>query len=209
MPWDNDGVDSEQITITVSNPPPPPPVLWINELHYDNIGGDVDQGFEIAGTAGASLSGYSVELYDGGSAGFYVYSNLVLSGTLDAESNGFGALWFEVGGTSADNMQNGPDGLALVYNSTQVLQFLSYEGAITVTNGAASGMTATDIGVSESGTTLVGHSLQLCGTGTNYPGFHLERARDEFDGVQRVPGHPVCGRSQRHGCRRPAGQLGE
>src|SRR5690606_35281918 len=41
-----------------------------------------------------------------------------------------------------------------------VVEFLSYEGAITAVGGPADGMTSTDIGVEESSTTLVGESLQ-------------------------------------------------
>ena len=50
-------------------------------------------------------------------------------------------------------------------------QFLSYEGSITATDGPANGETSTDILVSESGSTAVGHSLQLSGTGTQYSDF--------------------------------------
>jgi hypothetical protein len=39
------------------------------------------------------------------------------------------------------------------------VQFLSYEGSFTATNGPASGMTSTDIGIAESSTAVVGNSL--------------------------------------------------
>lgn len=42
---------------------------------------------------------------------------------------------------------------------------------MTAEDGAAIGMTSTDIGVSESSTTSVGTSLQLTGTGTTYEDF--------------------------------------
>jgi hypothetical protein len=59
--------------------------------------------------------------------------------------------------------QNGaPDGVALVKGTTLV-EFLSYEGAFAATNGTAAGTTSTDIGVSETGTTPVGFSLQKTG----------------------------------------------
>lgn len=31
--------------------------VWINEIHYDNTGDDVDEGVEIAGPAGTDLTG--------------------------------------------------------------------------------------------------------------------------------------------------------
>ena len=62
-------------------------------------------------------------------------------------------------------IQNGaPDGLALIQDcgGTQtVIEFISYEGVITATAGPASGMTSTDIGVAESGSTTAGTSLGL------------------------------------------------
>ena len=57
------------------------------------------------------------------------------------------------------------------FQGTTVIQFLSYEGTFTATNGPASGMLSTDIGVSENGSEAVGLSLQLMGTGTTYSDF--------------------------------------
>ncbi|MEL6637142.1 MAG: hypothetical protein AAFR05_10365, partial [Bacteroidota bacterium] len=138
-----------------------PVEVWINELHYDNAGGDVGEFVEIAGTAGTDLSAYSIVLYNGN--GGASYNTEMLMGTLpDEGATGFGALSFAIAG-----IQNGaPDGLALVLNGTQVVQFLSYEGSFTATNGPANGQTSTDIGVEETGGTPIGESLQLCGTGS-------------------------------------------
>jgi len=61
--------------------------------------------------------------------------------------------------------------LALVSDTASVIQFLSYEGTINATTGPANGLTSTDIGVSESGSTPIGHSLQLKGEGSNYSDF--------------------------------------
>ncbi len=91
-----------------------------------------------------------------------------LSGIIPNLQNGFGtvSLSYPVNG-----IQNGsPDGVALVQGTT-VIQFLSYEGTFTATNGPASGMLSTDIGVSENGSEAVGLSLQLMGTGTTYSDF--------------------------------------
>lgn len=130
----------------------------INEIHYDNDGADTGEGFEIAGTAGIDLTGYSVVLYNGSTN--LEYDTIPLSGVFTDETNGYGFLWF-----TATGLQNGaPDGLALVDPSNNVLQFLSYEGVITAVDGPAIGLTSTDIGVSEPGTTPVGQSLQFNGT---------------------------------------------
>lgn len=203
---DKDGSDSEQITITVtSTPAPPQPIqtnIWFNELHYDNVGVDTNEGFEIAGIAGTALSDYSVYLYDNsaGPAFGQVYSNMVLSGTIPDEQNGYGAVWFGFGG-EINQMRNGSDGLALVYQGTQVVQFLSYEGAFTASNGPANGLLSEDIGTRESSSfTPVDFSLQVCGTGTTRSAFTwlpvgvntnsawLPQSRGLLNDCQTIPG---------------------
>jgi len=137
---------------------------FINELHYDNSGSDTGEQFEIAGNAGLDLSGWSVVLYNGSNGTSYGIVNL--SGTIPNQDNGFGTLAFARSG-----IQNGsPDGIALV-NGADVVEFLSYEGSFSATNGPAIGMTSTDIGVSEPSSTPIGHSLQLTGTGTSSSDF--------------------------------------
>jgi hypothetical protein len=61
--------------------------------------------------------------------------------------------------------------MALIDNNGIVVQFLSYEGSFVAVGNEANGMVSTDIGVSESGTTPVGYSLQLIGAGVNYEDF--------------------------------------
>jgi len=135
---------------------------FINELHYDNTGLDVDEFVEIAGNTGTDLTGWIVRLYNGSTGA--TYSVIQLSGVLPDNGNGCGFLaFFEPG------IQNGsPDGLALVDDNGTVLQFLSYEGTFFATDGEASGMQSVDIMVSESSSTPVGHSLQLAGAGGVY-----------------------------------------
>lgn len=131
---------------------------FINELHYDNVGADSGEGIEIAGVAGTDLTGYSVALYNGSNG--TVYDTIALSGVIDDEGNGYGALGFERAG-----LQNGsPDGLGLIAPDGHVVEFLSYEGPMTATSGPAAGMTSTDIGVEEGAATPVGDSLQLAGS---------------------------------------------
>ncbi|NNF10268.1 MAG: ExeM/NucH family extracellular endonuclease, partial [Acidimicrobiia bacterium] len=90
------------------------------------------------------------------------YATISLSGIIPNQQSGFGTLDFAQSG-----IQNGsPDGLALVDAGSTVIEFLSYEGSFTATNGLANGMTSSDIGVSEPSSTSVGESLQLTGTGT-------------------------------------------
>ena len=138
---------------------------WINEIHYDNDSTDVDEGVEVAGPAGTSLSGYSIVLYNGN--GGASYGTTTLSGTLPNQGGGFGTLFFAIAG-----MQNGdPDGIALVRNSTNLVQFISYGGVFTAVSGPADGRTSQDIGIKESSSAAVGTSLQLTGSGAYYEDF--------------------------------------
>lgn len=133
--------------------------VFINEIHYDNSGTDAGEAIEIAGTAGTDVSGWSVALYNGSNGTMYDQDNF--TGTLSDQDNGFGTTSISY---PANGIQNGsPDGIALINNSGAVVQFLSYEGSLTAVDGPAAGMTSTDIGVSESGGTAIGQSMQLTG----------------------------------------------
>ena len=153
-------------------------VIFINEIHYDNTSSDSNEGIEIAGTAGVNLDGWSLELYNGN--GGSVYKTESLTGIIPNEDDGFGTLFFPIAG-----IQNGaPDGMALVDDSSQVIQFLSYEGVLTATGGSANGLTSENIGVSESNSTPIGYSLQLSGTGNTYGDFTWSNASaSTFDQV--------------------------
>ena len=146
----------------------PSATVFINELHYDNASGDVGEFVEIAGPAGTDLSGWSVVLYNGSSSSLAPYGTISLSGTVDDENGGCGALAFAYAG-----IQNGgPDGLALVDASNTLIQFLSYEGSFTGASGVAGGVTSTDMGVAETSSTPIGDSLQLTGgPGSTYQEF--------------------------------------
>jgi len=95
-----------------------PTMPWINEISYDpdgvdgvsNLGGlNFGDYVEIAGPAGLDLSVYKIVKYNGANGNVYGMETL-LSGMIDDEGAGFGAIHFDVG-----NIQNGrDDGLALV-----------------------------------------------------------------------------------------------
>ncbi|WP_275588760.1 endonuclease/exonuclease/phosphatase family protein [Croceicoccus hydrothermalis] len=154
----------------------PAPTVFFNEFHYDNAGSDVGEAIEIAGNAGTDLSGWSIALYNGNGGG--VYDTIALSGTIPDQDDGFGTLAF-----AATGLQNGaPDGFALVSADGTVVQFLSYEGTLTATDGPAAGMTSVDVGVEEAGSP-VGLSLQLSGTGSSYDDFTWTGPVDESFGT--------------------------
>ena len=138
--------------------------VFINEIHYDNVGVDQDEGVELAGPAGTNLSTYSVELYNGYNG--TRYATIPLSGTLPDEQNGYGVRFFAIPG-----LQNGaPDGIALV-GPLGVEQAFGYEGTFTAMDGAVAGMSLADIGQFEPPSTPVGRSLQLQGAGNTSTDF--------------------------------------
>lgn len=70
------------------------------------IVGDVGEFVEVAGPAGTDLSVYTITLYRDDGTNYNVIS---LSGSIDNEGSGVGAVTFPIAG-----IQNGPaDGLAL------------------------------------------------------------------------------------------------
>ena len=140
--------------------------VFINEIHYDNSGTDTGEAIEVAAPAGTDLTGWSLVLYNGNGGGQYSSTNLT-GVVADQSGSGYGGLSFPIAG-----IQNGaPDGLALVDAAHHVVQFLTYEGSFTAIDGPAAGMTGADIGVAESGTTAIGLSLQLKGSGSQYEDF--------------------------------------
>lgn len=139
------------------------PDVHISELHYDNDGADTGEFVEVSGPAGTTLTGWSIVLYNGN--GGPSYGTIALSGTLDDEGAGAGALAFDAVG-----LQNGaPDGLALVDSDGTVVEFLSYEGSFAAIGGPADGLTSSDIGVSESSSSSATDSLQLLAAGWSGP----------------------------------------
>ena len=142
--------------------------VFINEIHYDNAGTDSGEFVEIAGPAG-SLVGWSLVLYNGGSG--LSYKTVDLSGDQIGYFQEIDSLFYGTFAKDISGIQNGaPDGLALIDADSKVVQFLSYEGSFTATNGLAAGLISTDIGVAEDGV-AAGYSLQLTGTGLAYEDF--------------------------------------
>ena len=161
----------------------PPPPVWINEIHYDNEGGDTEEGVELAGPAGTDLGGWTIQPYNGNGSRTYGAVPVPRVPIPDQRA-GFGAVWVPI-----DRLQNGsPDGVALVAPNGAVVQFLSYEGTLVAAGGPADGMQSTDIGEQEGGSSPLGHSLQLVGVGRDYDDFAwsapAEHSRGQLNGGQ-------------------------
>jgi DNA/RNA endonuclease G (NUC1) len=134
----------------------------ISEVHYDNSGADLGEAIEVSGPAGTDLTGWSVVLYNGN--GGASYNTTGLTGTIPATCGASGVVVLSY---PPNGIQNGsPDGLALVNSTGTLIEFLSYEGVFAATDGPASGITSTDIGVLEAGNEPAGQSLMRDSAGT-------------------------------------------
>lgn len=143
------------VTVTAVSAPPGNPELWISEIHYDNAGVDSGEAIEVEGKAGANLAGWSLVLYNGGNGATYGTVRQ-LSGIIPDQCDGRGVAVEQISG-----IQNGdPDGVALIDPAGAVVEFISYGGVFTATNGPANGRTSVDIGVKQSSSTPIGQSLQ-------------------------------------------------
>ncbi len=135
---------------------------FISEIHYDNASTDVGEFVEVSAPVGTDLSLYELVAYeesDGASD-----ATVQLTGVIGDDGIGCGAMAFtvaDIGTQFFENGTGGADGYALVEIATQtVIEFISYEGTITATNGPALGLTSTDIGVGENSGTAAGSSLK-------------------------------------------------
>lgn len=141
-------------------------LLWVNEFHYDNAGADTGEFFEIAVPASfTDFASVSLSLYrgeDGTVYGTHKLSTFSLGSTL----GDYSFYSKEISG-----VQNGaPDGFSLD-QSGSIFQFLSYEGSFSATAGPAIGLSSTDIGLSQSGSTGAGSSLGMAGSGLEFSDF--------------------------------------
>ncbi len=142
---------------------------WINEFHYDNDGTDQDEIVEVCiiNASSYTLSDFTVTLYNGKNGASYdtkTVNDYTVGTTYDNVT-----VYYYNYTTNNLSIQNGaPDGLALSYDdgskAINVLEFLSYEGNFTASDGPANGLSSTDVGVSENGNTPVGTSIGRVGT---------------------------------------------
>lgn len=163
-------------------PPLPNGPIWINEVNYDDPTTDSNEFVEVAGPAGTDLSVYTLLLINGTDG--ETYDTIPLSGTIDDEGCGFGAVSFATPG-----IQNGsPDGIAIVSNGTTFIQFISYEGVFFATNGLLSVDIGGDPGNGED-------ALQLIGSGDAYADFTW--TTNTFSAGSLNPGQSIlpCGGS--------------
>lgn len=153
---------------------------FINEIHYDNTGIDSGEYVEIVSDGNIDLTNWSLLLYNGNNGA--VYDSFEFDSWSYISTN----AQFDLYTIETEGIQNGsPDGVAL-YDGANIIQFLSYEGSFTATNGIAEGITSIDIGVSESFNTPERSSLQLIGQGSTYYDFTWSSSQESTFGTSNT-----------------------
>lgn len=150
---------------------------WINEFHYDNSGSDTGEFVEVVIKDAGSydLSDFTIYLYNGNDGSSYA------THTLDGFTSGTVTGNFTFYSKDISGIQNGPDGFALAYNGS-LIQFISYGGSFTASGGVADTEVSDDIGITETGSTQEGESLQLTGRGYTYDDFSWSGPSDDSPG---------------------------
>jgi endonuclease/exonuclease/phosphatase family metal-dependent hydrolase len=175
--------------MTGPNTTSPPAEVFINEFNYDDDGTDSGEFVEVVAGPGftASLANVDLLLYNGSNGTLYE-THALSSFTAGAVTASGHRLYSKL----IAGIQNGaPDGFALSVNGVAT-QFISYEGQFTSTSGAASGMTSTNIGVSQTGSETEGTAaLGLTGTGGTAANFTWTK----FTGIPYSPGQPNAGQT--------------
>jgi hypothetical protein len=141
--------------------------FFFNEVDY-NIPSGESQFFEVAGPSGTDLTGWQVIIYDETPAETSTYN--FPSGTTIPANGGAGCNGIVVVDVAVLNTTAG-SGMALVNNTLQVEQYITFETPVTVpgTSGLPiAGLTSQVIPLDSN---APNSSLQLVGTGLEYPAF--------------------------------------
>jgi len=159
--------------------------VWINELHYHELDDDIAQFVEIGCNFDVDLTGYRIILYDGSNG--ESYGTGILSDSFCSPQNGF-VVW-----DSPVNIRDtGANGVALVDTTGAVVEFISYQGIVTATDGPAMMMSSVNIGVSESSATISDQSLQLTGAGCSSSDFFWQEPRTTTKGIVNMGQEFTC-----------------
>ena len=141
------------------------PNAWINEFHYSDDGDDHAQvEIVLENAENYSLEDFNLIHYNGNGGTIIDEFNLAENASITVDGT-FSIVLIDCG-----KLQMGPDGLAISFQH-KIVQFISYEGPVTATEGDATGLTSIEIAPEETTTTPANFSIQLTGSGSNYEDF--------------------------------------
>ena len=139
------------ITQSVS-PPTNISNININEFHYENIKNDTKEFVEVRvsqNNTPIDIDNYQIVLYNGSKG--EKYRSITLNQlTKNCDNDYCYYVWDVPSSLGIQNGNPGGDGIALVNGLNSVIEFISYEGVFTATNGLAKGAISKDIGIKQS-----------------------------------------------------------
>lgn len=169
-----DGTIPETVLIT---PLDDLPNAWINEFHYDD--NETEDGrveIVLENADNYVLEDFNVIHYNGYNGA--IIDEMTLGNFASTSTEGTFAFYDLDFGT----LQKGPDGLALIYQH-KLIQFISYEGPVTATEGDATGLTSISIEPKEDNDTPPNFSIQLTGSGSYYEDFTWQESAESSFGA--------------------------
>ncbi|MBU0677275.1 MAG: hypothetical protein KJ626_04090, partial [Verrucomicrobia bacterium] len=141
---DNDGTNSEMITISVEPEPPSTALAFINEIEPNGAGTDSNDFIEIIAPAGTNLLGSFLVHYNGsatsdGEIWRFIFPSFVVpdDGIVDTNGTALGFCVIAQPGGGVANvdfdmpspyLQGGPDGLVLYDASSNIIDAVAWEG---------------------------------------------------------------------------------
>jgi len=150
--------------------------IWINEFQYNNTS-DSNDFVEIVITndtafSGPNLGDVVIELHDdtiGATTSLYDSIRLDDAGII-VTSDAFATYYMW---KPAEIRNNTINGIALIDIANSATQFLSWGGVMSGKDGFADtlSLTSTDVGFTQDGTTPIGQSIGLIGTGEKFGDF--------------------------------------
>ena len=150
---------------------------FINEIHYDNIGIDTNEGIEICAHVTENMNQLCVLFYNGKNGLIYKTSYLSDFEIGSVYNEIEVKLYFLV----CSGIQNGGiygDGMALIKDNA-VLEFISYETSFCAKEGPCENLVSTNINVFQTNKTQEGTSLQKVGIGRHSADFRWVGSRTE------------------------------
>jgi len=153
--------------------------VWINEIHYRNQGPDTPF-IEVVGPYNFDPNGYKVVLYQARNGRQFSDSYDLSDDTILLnmnEHNGWGFHIIDIEARKIRKGKMGGDGVALIYNDFECVQFFSYTHSgvnhtFKANTGPCKDIVTTPMGVAEGRKTPEYQSLQLTGgPGSDYSAF--------------------------------------
>lgn len=125
--------------------------IFISEFFANSNHIEEEEFIEIAGPTGTILTGWQIVLYEGTTGTVYDTHTFTATDIIGFTDTLAGQAYGVVLKNYEENslQYNGKNGIALINTSNEVIQFLSYGGTFTATDGLANGSSSQNVGPSD------------------------------------------------------------